>query len=466
MQGTKCIRNLGWLTVSTIIWTTILTTLLFLGGTVPNLEEDASLSRRIKYSVNDTARKSRTQAREHGTTTTQAVNQSIGGDNKTGLGGPHRCVVANGTKLRLISRDTQLTDSPSATDQSTGKKTTETTGSEPGVKVILRWTKFYGRSWGVPQGRHIFEDLGCSEQRCSITDDKAAANAAHAILVHIRDISDPSQLPRRRSRQQRWIFYNLESPHHTETNLTKFNGVFNWTSTYSSESDIPSPYGKYREFHKGDFERNASVAYGASRRVTRSNNARLATKSRLGAWFVTNCKAKNNRQEYVDALQKNMMIDIYGFCGNFKCHDRESCLDMLKQKYKFYIAFENSNCREYISEKFWYNALEHNILPVVMGADKDEYESVAPPHSFIHVDDFPSAKDLARYLKLLYKNNKLYNEYFRWQHQGTASSEINYLPSKSSYWCSLCEALHNDKLPEKVHWDLDKWWSVEEQCWP
>ena len=100
-----------------------------------------------------------------------------------------------------------------------------------------------------------------------------------------------------------------------------------------------------------------------------------------------------------------------------------------------------------------------------MGASKEDYENVAPPHSYIHVDDFPSAKDLARYLKLLHKDARLYNEYFRWQHQGTASSQINYLPSKSTYWCDLCAALHNDKLPEKVHWDLDKWWSVEEQCW-
>ena len=454
MLSTRCIRSLGWLTLSTVIWTTVLSVLLFLGA-APHFDDSSRTSEHIIYSVNDTTRRIR-YGDDHSATSraTSTSKQSIHGTNKTGLG-PHRCVIANGTKLRLITRGTQY--GHSASDQSAGKNVQNTP-----VKLILKWTKFYGRSWGVPQGRHIFEDLRCPVKECSITDDKSLVDSAHAMIVHMRDISDPSQLPTRRTQQQRWIFYNLESPHHTETNLTKFNGLFNWTSTYSSESDIPSPYGKYQTFDKyTQFNKNETEGP----RYTRSLSQRHATKSRLGAWFVTNCKAKNNRKEYVDALRKNMLIDIYGFCGNFKCHDRESCLDMLKQKYKFYIAFENSNCREYISEKFWYNALEHNILPVVMGASTEDYEKAAPPHSYIHVDDFPSAKDLARYLKLLHKDTRLYNEYFRWQHQGTASSQINYLPSKSTYWCDLCAALHDDKLPQKVHWDLDKWWSVEEQCW-
>ena len=452
MLSTRCIRSVGWLTVSTVIWTTVLTVMVFLGAT-PRFE-DSSSSARGPFLRNINATMGRRYG-DYSEDSIQSATKNRHGDNKTGLG-PLRCVIANGTKLSVISRGTQHGDR--TRDQSPGNNVENSQ-----VRVILRWTKFYGRSWGVPQGRHIFEDLGCPIKDCSITDDKGMADSAHAIIVHMRDITDPSQLPTRRSPDQRWIFYNLESPHHTETNLTKFNGLFNWTSTYSSESDIPSPYGKYQPFDKfTQLEKNETN----SPRHARSLSERHATKSRLGAWFVTNCKAKNNRKEYVDALQKNMLIDIYGFCGNFKCHDRESCLDMLKQKYKFYIAFENSNCREYISEKFWYNALEHNILPVVMGAGKEEYEQVAPPHSYIHVDDFPSAKDLARYLKLLNKDTRLYNEYFRWQRQGTASSQINYLPNKSTYWCDLCAALHNDKLPNKAHWDLDKWWSVEEQCWP
>ena len=39
------------------------------------------------------------------------------------------------------------------------------------------------------------------------------------------------------------------------------------------------------------------------------------------------------------------------------------------------------------------------IIPVVMGGlFKNDYENLAPPHSYIHVDDFDSVDDLIRYL--------------------------------------------------------------------
>ena len=33
---------------------------------------------------------------------------------------------------------------------------------------------------------------------------------------------------------------------------------------------------------------------------------------------------------------------------------------MVGRKYKFYLSFENSNCIDYISEKFW-QALKHKV---------------------------------------------------------------------------------------------------------
>ena len=214
MLSTRYIRSLGWLTVSTVIWTTVLTVMVFLGAT-PRFE-DSSSSARGPFLRNVNATMGRRYG-DYSEDSIQSATKNRHGDNKTGLG-PLRCVIANGTKLSVISRGTQHGDR--TRDQSPGNNVENSQ-----VRVILRWTKFYGRSWGVPQGRHIFEDLGCSVKDCSITDDKGMADSAHAIIVHMRDITDPSQLPTRRSPDQRWIFYNLESPHHTETNLTKFNGV-------------------------------------------------------------------------------------------------------------------------------------------------------------------------------------------------------------------------------------------------
>jgi alpha-1,3-fucosyltransferase len=52
------------------------------------------------------------------------------------------------------------------------------------------------------------------------------------------------------------------------------------------------------------------------------------------------------------------------------------------KNYKFYLSFENSVCRDYISEKFW-KALNNNIVPVVLGGA--DYSRVAPPKSYINV---------------------------------------------------------------------------------
>ncbi len=48
-------------------------------------------------------------------------------------------------------------------------------------------------------------------------------------------------------------------------------------------------------------------------------------------------------------------------CGPLKCRRSEEnyCFDLLKRNYKFYLAFENSNCLDYITEKFWLNALKY-----------------------------------------------------------------------------------------------------------
>jgi len=50
-----------------------------------------------------------------------------------------------------------------------------------------------------------------------------------------------------------------------------------------------------------------------------------------------------------------------------------------------------------------------------MGARPQDYARNAPDHSYIHVDDFESPKDLAIYLDKLDKNDHLYNEYFKWR---------------------------------------------------
>ena len=98
----------------------------------------------------------------------------------------------------------------------------------------------------------------------------------------------------------------------------------------------------------------------------------------------------------------------------------------------------------------------NDVIPVVMGARKEDYQAVAPPYSFIHVEDFPSAKELANYLHMLDKNQTLYEEYFSWKNSG------HFIDTK--FWCRLCSFLHSSDKPMLWYPNIDKWWRGNDTC--
>lgn len=153
-------------------------------------------------------------------------------------------------------------------------------------------------------------------------------------------------------------------------------------------------------------------------------------------------------------------VDIYGSCGTFKCsrNTADKCFEILDHDYKFYLAFENSNCKDYITEKFFVNSLNRNILPIVMGARPEDYENSAPYRSYIHIDEFASPKELAEYLEILDKNDDLYNSYFKWK--GTGEFINTY------FWCRVCSMLHDENSIKIPNWyeDINEWWRAPGIC--
>ena len=98
----------------------------------------------------------------------------------------------------------------------------------------------------------------------------------------------------------------------------------------------------------------------------------------------------------------------------------------------------------------------HNVIPIVLGAHRKEYTRLLPPNSYIHVDDFQSPKELAKYLLFLTKNDKFYNQYFLWKDTG------HFINTK--FICRLCVMVH--LAPHFPMWysDANRWWRGGDTC--
>ena len=120
----------------------------------------------------------------------------------------------------------------------------------------------------------------------------------------------------------------------------------------------------------------------------------------------------------------------------------------------FYLAFENSICTDYVTEKF-YGTLEMDIVPIVRGGAN--YSDIAPAGSYIDANDYSSAQELAEELKRLSNAREEYLNFFTWK----ATTKV--LDGYSEMGCNLCKALHESR-PVKTHRDLGAWWKGGGNC--
>lgn len=75
---------------------------------------------------------------------------------------------------------------------------------------------------------------------------------------------------------------------------------------------------------------------------------------------MSNCNAKSGRSKYVEELARHVDVDIFGFCGKAIGCPREpdGCFrQTVEPHYFFYLAFENSMCQDYVTEKL-YNSMK------------------------------------------------------------------------------------------------------------
>ena len=263
----------------------------------------------------------------------------------------------------------------------------------------------------------------------------------------------------------------------SESEKWTFQRTFDLTITYRLDSDVYLAYGGFvNKTTNQQIQPNNFCNYDKENQVV--NNLKefglteLVGRTKDIAWLVSHCDTIIKREDYVNEMKKykGLQIDIYGKCGG----SNESTLTipkkskggweigypMLGKNYKFYLAFENSKCLDYITEKF-FTALKTGMIPVVMGGlSKKDYEKIAPPHSYLHVDDFPSPEDLMKRLHEISKDPLLYNSYFWWRSYYSAIVLYNYPWSHS--WrvpgCQLCEILNSEHITRNNYNDFTSFW--------
>lgn len=107
-------------------------------------------------------------------------------------------------------------------------------------KILL----YFGNSWQLPGGQTKFVQDNCPIDTCSLSFAKGDASESDAILFYG---TFPNEKIKRSSNQV-WILYLLESPFNTHSFNNLPAGIFNWTATYRHDSDIVAPYEKFVSF--------------------------------------------------------------------------------------------------------------------------------------------------------------------------------------------------------------------------
>lgn len=290
--------------------------------------------------------------------------------------------------------------------------------------------------WDWPQGQPL--DLAgdvCARlyrtEGCRLTGDRGLYGQADVVAFHHRELQQGrARLPRGKAHPgQKWVWVSLESPSHAK-GLRGWNGTeWDWVMSYRRDSDIFVPYGELVPLRS-------------------EGQVDIPEKTGLVSWVISNFHHHQERARLALGLSRHLSIDVYGKASQKPLCP--ACLLPTIGRYKFYLAFENSLHRDYITEKLWRNGLRAGAVPVVLGPPRANYEEFLPGKAFIHVHDFGSLEELAGFLA--HMNESHYRGYFAWKRR----YGVKLYDDWRARFCAICR-----RYPHLPHGgpprDLERW---------
>ncbi|CAI5442945.1 unnamed protein product [Caenorhabditis angaria] len=299
------------------------------------------------------------------------------------------------------------------------------------------------------------------QEYCGITRRKPDFEKADAVVFHARDYNHAKSRwlfeNQNRNAKIPYIIWTMESP----ISEQNFPNSMNLTMSYDTASDIYFPYGHFRRKNQKTAENLEEI--WKMKRKSAESGAEIA-------WMVSNCETVNRRMEIVQKLRKlGLKIDIFGKCGILpkQCSISEAtskCEFDLISPYKFYISIENSNCKDYITEKFWRNIKNRFVVPIVLG--KQLYlDSGIPEKSFIALDDFENLEIFKNFIENLAENKTRYLEFHEWRNEFEIDDVLGE-GSNDHGFCKLCRNLKSKKYSTnlKSYSNLVGSWHKLEDC--
>ncbi|CAG8567452.1 4287_t:CDS:1 [Dentiscutata erythropus] len=247
-------------------------------------------------------------------------------------------------------------------------------------------------------------------------------------------------LPKEKAQKgQKFILYTLEPKTHCPECHDQ-DYLFDIHATYDEDSDVPTSYIRMDSKHW--------------RSISPFNITELSENSTFVSFIASHWT--QFREDFISSIENYIPIasfggvrhntdwDFHPECENLGLFSEKNCII---SKYPFYLAIENTDEKDYSTEKLW-DTFNLGVVPVIWGAPNTR--SYLPhPKSAIFIEDFNSTKALADYLKYLISNETAYLEYHKWRTMKLSDEfeKRSYL-SMYNFECNVCREVARLKIIE------------------